>query len=173
MSPGESIQRYAGIGSRRAPSHILGLCGLIAHTLRGEGWTLRSGHAIGCDQAFEYDAEAEAEVFLPWRDFESDVLCTASRVRLMPSIEAIEMVERVHPTPARLSMASVRLHARNCHIILGDDLGTPVDRVICFTADEHKGGTAFGLRLARQRRIPIDNLADPKVFEHYSELVSP
>lgn len=163
---------YAGIGSRQAPPEILGLCTRIAHRLRGLGDTLRTGHAIGCDQAFERGAEHNAEVFLPWRDYEQDVYVWG-RLWPMPTIEAIQMVPKYHPAPERLSMAAVRLHARNLQILLGPVVKLdpePVDRVICWTADEKRGGTAFGIRAARELGIPVHNLHDPFVRAGYEHL---
>lgn len=160
---------YAGIGSRRAPADVLGLCTRIASTLAARGRVLRSGHAIGCDQAFEAGAGDRAEVFLPWRDYEGDVE-VLGQVRLMPTVKAIEMVPGFHPAPERLSMASLRLMARNAHIILGPMLDEPVGLVICWTLDEERGGTSAGLRLARQRDIPVCNLAERAVRVHWEEL---
>lgn len=157
---------YAGIGSRRAPHDILGLCTRIARCMVKRDWILRSGHAIGCDQAFELGACEESEVFLPWKDYESEVPLRGGFM-IMPTVEALQMVPEYHPAPERLSMAVARLHARNCHIILGPHLNEPVDRVICWTADESRGGTSFGLRMARALDIPIHNLHDNRVRRDY------
>lgn len=153
------MSTYAGIGSRRAPADVLELCTRIAHQNRDRGRKLRSGHAIGCDQAFELGAGAYAEVFLPWKDFEESCP-TWGTVFIMPSISALEVVQEHHPAPHRLSMAGMRLHARNCHIILGRCLNDPVDYVICWTRDEERSGTAMGLRVARAYGIPVYNLAN-------------
>lgn len=164
------MKTYAGIGSRRAPDEILGLCSLIGGAMRRHGWILRSGHAIGCDQAFEFGARDEAEVYLPWKDYEADHELLANVAFVMPTIEAIQMVPKYHPAPMRLSMSSIRLLARNCHILLGPGLDMPVDRVICWTEDEERGGTSFGLRIARELGITVDNLADPVVHSLYEDL---
>lgn len=49
------------------------------------------------------------------------------------------------------------MHARNMHQILGIDLKTPVDMVICWSPGH--GGTEQALRLARAYGIHIVNLA--------------
>ena len=160
------METYAGIGSRRAPSDILGLITRIARRLREDGKILRTGHAIGCDQAFEHGAGDRAQVFLPWKDYESDVEIKGQTYPI-PCVAALQLVEKFHPRPDRLSMAVTRLHARNCHILLGPALDDPVSRVICFTLDELRGGTSFGLRIAREYDIPVYNLADQGTFSSY------
>lgn len=151
------VRRYAGIGSRRAPDDVLALCIRVAEKLKRNGWYLRTGHAIGCDQAFEAGAGKLAEVFLPWKDYEENIPVLGEKF-IMPTVPAMEIVAALHPAPERLSMAAVRLHARNCHIILGRCLNDPVDHVVCWTPDEERGGTAMGLRVAREHGIPVHNL---------------
>lgn len=51
------------------------------------------------------------------------------------------------------------MHSRNCHQILGYDLQSPVDAVICWTPDGNiVGGTATALKLSMKAGIPIFNL---------------
>ena len=54
------------------------------------------------------------------------------------------------------------MHSRNCHQILGYDLQSPVDAVICWTSDgKIVGGTATALKLSMKAGIPIFNLGRP------------
>ena len=49
--------------------------------------------------------------------------------------------------------------ARNCHQVLGQDLKTPVDFIVCWTKDGgESGGTGQALRIARDLNIPVYNL---------------
>lgn len=164
------MRLYAGIGSRRAPAPTLSLCTSIARHLRVRGWVLRTGHAIGCDQAFEDGAGDRSEVFLPWKDYEFAAPLNGEVFR-MPSAQALEMAVELHPAPERLSMPAIRLHARNCHILLGRCLNDPVAAVVCWTKDEERGGTAFGLRLARKHEIPVHNLWNPEVREEWERAI--
>lgn len=164
MAENTGVRTYAGIGSRRAPDDVLALCIRIAAKFRRNGWRLRSGHSIGCDQAFEVGARGEADVFLPWKDFEAESP-VLGRKFIMPSVPALEVVGRYHPAVERLSMSGMRLHARNAHIILGASLNDPASYVLCWTPDEQRSGTAMGLRIARAYNIPVHNLNDPEVRE--------
>lgn len=158
---------YAGIGSRQVPPEIEMLCRQIAVMLRAQGWHLRSGHAIGCDQAFERGAREDATVFLPWKDYEDQAPLYATGVQLVPSIASLETVAKYHPAVERLSMAAIRLHGRNAHIILGDKLDDPVDQVVCWTPNEKRGGTSQALRIAEDYGIPVHNLNDPLVAAEF------
>jgi hypothetical protein len=52
-----------------------------------------------------------------------------------------------------------KFHSRNVHQVLGRDLKTPSDFVICWTADGgFSGGTGQALRIADDHGIPIFNM---------------
>jgi hypothetical protein len=76
------------------------------------------------------------------------------------SQDAFVMAAQFHPAWDRLSAAARKFHARNCHQILGADLSTPVNFVVCWTPDgKVTGGTGQALRLALHHNITIFNLA--------------
>src|SRR3954447_95843 len=110
------MRAYAGIGSRRTPRRVLELMERIARVLAFDGYTLRSGHAEGADQAFERGAAGQAEIFLPWRTFNGKVP-VQGRIAL-PSLEAQLLAQGTHPAWGRLSMGAKLLHARNGHQVL-------------------------------------------------------
>ena len=150
---------YAGIGSRQTPPEILAVMERIAEALARDGWTLRSGGAAGADAAFErgcYRAGGDKQIFLPhpgYNDHPSplhsvtaDMLALAAKHH--PKWETL-------PEPARL------LIARNGAQVLGPDLASPVDVVVCWTqGGSAKGGTGQAIRVATDRGIPIVNLGD-------------
>jgi hypothetical protein len=158
--PPESPGCYAGIGSRSTPDDLLRLVTLAARRLTSLGWTLRSGHAPGADQAFERGAAIDAEVFLPWPRYEHVVPCSAAYIQPAAAAAAYELAGELHPAWPRLSRGVRALHARNCHQILGPDLRSPVAFVLCWTpGGERVGGTATALRLADRHGVPVLNLA--------------
>jgi len=146
---------YAGIGSRRTPADVLSVMESIGEQLARAGWTLRSGAADGADSAFERGcdrANGKKEIFLPWPGFNGS---TSPLNR--PSQAALALAADHHPAWHMCSRAATLLHARNMHQILGIDLKTPVDMVICWSPGH--GGTEQALRLARAYGIHIVNLA--------------
>lgn len=156
--------RYAGIGSRGLPSEMYAHCQYAAEALYWLGWTLRSGHAPGADQAFEAGAGRKAEVYLPWPGFEPDVPIEGE-VFDSPTTEAVHLAMRLHPHAASLKQGTKKLHGRNAHQILGPDLQTPVAFVLCWTPDgscdgqsPESGGTGQALRIAAAHDIPVFNL---------------
>jgi hypothetical protein len=139
---------YAGIGSRVTPLATLAQMTELAHTLDAMGYTLRSGGAAGADTAFA-QGTAHSEIF------------TARDAMHRPDWHALAAT--VHPNwPAcqRMGDYVCSLHARNCAIVLGADLQTPVDFVACWTEGAlGQGGTGQALRLATVRGIACFDLA--------------
>lgn len=161
---------YAGIGSRRAPRDMLILAERLADCLRAHAWTLRSGHAPGMDQAFEAGAGEDAEVYLPWPNFEPHEVIQARYIKDSPLKPiAFDIASSFHPTWYALPAATRRLQARNSHEVLGRDLDDPVGFVVCWTPDgsldgmgPDSGGTGQALRIAAHHGIPVFNLARPE-----------
>jgi hypothetical protein len=59
-------------------------------------------------------------------------------------------------------------------IILGHDLDTPVEFVICWTYKGNlKGGTALGMKIAAAHGIPIYNLAHEKSLQKVKGFYEP
>ena len=138
---------YAGIGSRRTPPDIQPLITQTAARLANAGWTLRSGGAIGADQAFEKGANGTKEIYSP-----DDA-----------TPGAVEHATKFHPAWQKCSTTARLLHARNSMIILGPNLDSPVDLVICWTPSAQVvGGTGQALRIALAMGIRVCNLAIPE-----------
>jgi hypothetical protein len=150
------VKLYAGIGSRKTPSHYLHLIETTAEAMREYGWTLRTGHAPGADQHFERGARADAQVYLPWPDYEYHVPVLAAEVMDGPTSAGYNIAARYHPAWERCSRGARALHARNTHIILGRDCDEPVDFVVYFS--HGIGGTEQALRVARAYDVPTFNL---------------
>lgn len=162
---------YAGIGSRSTPAHQLQRMTELATALRVRGYVLRSGHAVGADQAFEAGAGKCAEVYLPWHHF-GGTEPIAHFVKPMPSVHAAQMAARFHPAWDHLSFNARALHARNSHQVLGKDLDDSVKFVVCWTPDgsidgrgPNTGGTGQALRIAYYYGIPVFNLQRPELTE--------
>lgn len=150
---------YAGIGSRETPERVLNQMNAIAILLQQEGWTLRSGGAAGADTAFELGAGVHKEIFYA-RDADD---------------AAIELAAKYHPAWHRCSPTAKKLLARNGYQILGRDLKTPSQFVVCWTKDGGaSGGTGQAIRVAEAYGIPVFNLqrasADGKLHSFLTSL---
>jgi hypothetical protein len=170
---------YAGIGSRATPDYITSLMTRLAERLRDDSMILRTGHAEGADVAFEWGAGAAAQIFLPWRTFNTNIGYTGTRDEYgheihpkifdSPNDEAHSIAMQYHPAWGFMTIGARALHARNSHQILGPlplSRPTPVEFVICWTADgKPSGGTGQALRIAEDHDIPIHNLHDPDVYD--------
>ncbi len=150
---------FAGIGSRQTPKTIIPVIDEFAEKLTQLNFTLRSGGADGADSFWEksYDKfKGCKEIFLPWKNFNNN----SSKLYDVCPI-ALKLGEKFHPNWGCLSIAARKLHGRNCYQVLGKDLKTFSEFIICWTPNaEIKGGTAQAIRLANYFNIPVFNLAD-------------
>jgi hypothetical protein len=163
---------YTGIGSRDAPSDVLELIESLASAFALSGWTLRTGGSPGADQAFyrgAVSAHGPVELYLPWPGFEAASRRTEDacvRTFSRPSDDAYELASKFQPGWDALSPASRSLLARDGHQVLGHDLATPVQLIVCWTpnggldgTDPRSGGTGQTLRVAHHHHLPVLNLA--------------
>ena len=141
---------YAGIGSRETPKEFLDLFTRVAKYLSTKDCVLRSGGAKGSDQAFESGA-IHKEIYLPWKGFEGN-----NSNLIVKDERAFEIAEKYHPRWNYLSQGAQKLQARNSHQILGHDLNSPSDFVICWTkGGKGDGGTGQAIRIAKDYNIPV------------------
>lgn len=164
------MKHYAGIGSRETPKDIRKVITSLASKLEEKGWTLRSGGANGADAAFESGVKdpENMEIFLPETTFNGRSATNPGYISIM-MLEAYEdamnTVSKYHPATHKLSPFAKRLMARNSMQVLGQDLKTPSNMVICWTPNgEVVGGTGQALRIAKDYDIPIFNLGKPDVL---------
>ena len=137
------MKYFAGIGSRKTPIDVLRHVEQISKAFTELGYILRSGGAKGADSHFEKTA-LNKEIY-----YANDA-----------TKEAIELASQYHPAWHNCNDYARKLHGRNSMIILGHDLNTPVDFVICWTPDgKATGGTGLGINLANDKDIPVYNLA--------------
>lgn len=147
------MKYYAGIGSRQTPEKLRGLIKEIVEKLEAKDYILRSGGADGADTFFE-EFTHKKEIYLPWKGF-NDHPSNLFHI----TEEAREMAKKYHPRWEILSSSAKRLMARNCYQVLGFDLKTPVEFIVCWTKDgKIQGGTGQAMRIAKDLGIPIYNL---------------
>ena len=160
---------YAGIGSRKTPPEILSLISKIAIFLSKNNYILRSGNASGADSAFSKEIEDnKKQIFLPWKGFNNNW-----EHKHPVTKEAFKVAEKFHPAWDRCSYGARKLHARNCYQVLGYDLKSPSEFIICWTkGGKLVGGTAQALRIAIKYDIKIYNLAIEEDKKYWEEKIS-
>ena len=144
----------------------------IAAKLSLDGFTLRSGGAVGADIAFGIGS-TRSQIFVPWRGFNGFPI-----VYKIPD-EAYEIASELHPAWQYLKQPARTMMARNCMQVLGPNLDNPSRFVICWTPDgiekesqrtKKSGGTAQAVSHASRLGIPVYNLQLHKrvtMFERY------
>lgn len=178
---------YAGIGSRETPSDVLQLMTAMAGKLESSGHLLRSGGAVGADQAFQRGVQdpRHMAIYLPSQSFMGQLASMPGRYdasRLPSWREALETVPLYHPAPHMLKPFAQALMARNAYQVLGPDLQTPARMVVAWAPGGYEnappplgareGGTGQALRIARrwnqehpEQPIQIRNLANPQTLQ--------
>lgn len=164
---------YAGIGSRQTPIHVQAMMTNIGSVLGKAKFTLRSGGADGADTVFELGSDivnGQKEIYLPWKGFndnQSELIGVCDK--------ALELAAKYHPAwKAYLARPIRALLARNGYQVLGKDLNTPADFIICYTNDgatshaertKNTGGTGQAISIAEAYKIPIFNLGKANGYE--------
>ena len=155
---------YAGVGSRQTPSDMLETMKLISQYLEQKNYILRSGGASGADKAFEAGVFNNKEIF-----YANDANRDAERIAAL-----------YHPAWDRCSSYAKALHARNAFQILGRDLKTPVEFVVCWTPDGAEthaqrkyetGGTGTAISIANKLGIRVYNLVNTQSLTDFRTLV--
>lgn len=177
---------YTGVGSRETPANILKLMESVGFALASQGWTLRSGGAIGADQAFEkgmfrfvgYDQPygwVPAEIYLPWSGYEDHHRDTHGGLNILPSYIRLEdeqiaegMAMSVHPAWEACKQGARKMHTRNVFQVLGKTLDQPSKMLIAWTRLDRqgnpKGGTATAIKLAQDNGVQVFNLNKPEDY---------
>lgn len=180
---------FTGIGSEDAPKSVLESMGKISTFLNKKGFILRSGHAKGSDWSFEQpllplikQKKKVAEIYLAWNNFgrEEDGIEKAwhdginyfTFTNLPQDIQdkAEKLAAGVHTHWEKCGKWAKLLLSRDSCQLLGQDLKTPSDFVVCWTPEGMDvGGSAIVIRLAKKRKIPVYNLGAKNGLEKFKK----
>ena len=167
----------AGIGSRQTPNPMLVVIRILAGDIAARGTGIRSGNALGADQAWEEGARragGRVVSFTAAPKPGSDVIAF-EHLPAHVQAKAMAIASQHHQAWDRLGEYIKRLMARNACQVLGETLEDPVTGVLCWAEGSRfsptgiadvKGGTGLAVRLAHSLQIPVLNLAVPAHFEH-------
>lgn len=168
------------IGSRETPKDKLEQLTSLSKQFSDSNWVLRSGGAPGADTAGELGFRNHLkEIYLPWKGFNgnnSDLVAP----KFLNWHKAVELTLYLHPSPGILKSrpSILALMGRNIYQILGRQLNSPTDIVLCWTLNGlEMGGTAQALRVCTWykeetgQQIPIVNLGNTS-FDDAKTLLS-
>lgn len=163
---------YTGVGSRETPHEVCGVFTEVAMTLNHHGFTLRSGGARGADISFQIGVlDNKMEIYLPEDGFNKN---KANNVTIFDAFffenydEALYIAKNTHPNWSNCDSFARKAHIRNVYQVLGRDLKTPSDFLICWTKDavtqidkitRDTGGTSTAIKLALLNNVPVFNVA--------------
>lgn len=172
------MKYFTGIGSRRTPSKYIPIINEISSFLSNE-YILRSGHADGSDMFWEdgyKGVNGNVEIYIPWKGF------NGSKSELYEqSEEARYIASQYHPNWKNLKESHKKLMSRNVHQVLGKDLNTPSDFIICWTPDgcttkqgrtKETGGTGQAIAIASDKNIPIINMGEMFWAQNFNRILN-
>lgn len=158
---------YSGVGSRETPPKVCQFMKRIAQRLDANGFTLRSGNAIGADRAFESGTHPSRLHSYLANHAEGDMA-------------ADKIFRNIHPYYNRFKNPYlINLQRRNVYQILGRDLECPSDFVLCWTpigSETEKqvldngwrdGGTGFAISVASRYGVPVFNLKNEDALSRF------
>ncbi len=175
------MRYYAGIGARDTPPHILAFMEQIGYLLAEYDYHVRSGGARGADTAFEtgnksycqeHGIKNYMQIFLPWGTFNGHKPDGVNYLDMDDEIdaEAAKIAKEFHPVWKKLNKKSKQFHTRNVYQVLGPDLMSNSEFVICWTVDGgFSGGTGQALRIADAKGIPIFNMQHDGFKEEFAK----
>lgn len=159
------------VGTRSPPNDISHLANTIGSILSNNGCINRTGGAIGMDSDF---AKLYNISLIENYRHKSDQIGCINVFELDNIDIAIELISQIVPHYDFLSEEDKQLHIRNCYQVLGKDLKTPSDVLICYCkviGGKPIGGTATAITLARKHNIKIYNLYFEKDKKYICELL--
>ena len=148
-----SYRAYSGIGARNTPEEILDEMAEVAAELQEVGFILRTGGALGADDAFlsGITDESMCELYLPWQGYNG-----FQSKHYKQSAAAIEQAFLHHPNWGACKESVRKLHSRNSHIVLGADCHSPSEFILCYTeGGKAGGGTGQAIRIADSNLIQV------------------
>jgi hypothetical protein len=158
------------IGSRETPEWVLEEMKRIMNEHIEEGYIVRSGGAAGADHVATQFAPPEyREIYLPWDSFNGlyhngkDILRWDFSPVKKDATATAQEVRDILGAPPLTKQSHINFHSRNMMQVLGYNLDTPSDVVLCYTDGARMiGGTASAIMLARLLEIKIINLGIAK-----------
>lgn len=164
---------YAGIGSRSTPKEVLEAFVSIAKWCGENNFILRSGGANGADSSFEYGCDlvnGKKEIYLPWNGFNDHY---TGIVLDEYNTKPFEIAKQFHPYWNNLKQGGRKLMARNSYQVLGKDLNTPSNFIVCYTENgSAKGGTGQAIRIAKYYNIPVFDAGSYNNIKDFKKVLS-
>ena len=166
---------WTGVGSRRSSPDNRPLMTAFAQAIAAKGSVLRSGGAVGPDTWFEEGVPPPLRrIYVPRASFDrhprSEDIVPKNR-HLMRWMRACSIAEGLHPLGRHMSQDLRELMGLSVFQVLGDDLKTPSQFLVCDAPEivydgegrvvDVDGGTGMAVRVAVLYNVPVFHVAVP------------
>lgn len=158
------------VGSRQTSQDSQIILRELSKQLLKLGYIGRSGAAKGADECLEVASFVtgipNVEIYLPWGGFQervADDIHYINAQTLSNYEQARILAAQIHGGFRYCSFGAKSLHTRNVYQVLGRDLSTPSDLVVCCAPPDTSGkgvigGTRTAVKLAKNLNIPTLNV---------------
>ena len=187
---------FTGIGSRKIGKSFDSIyLAKLASYFAKEGFIVRHGDAVGSDRIFrdEFRNRGKQEIYIPWKSFiddydysadmgdcvlgEINVYCISDYDK--KSIKEINHILKECGLYFKKE-STTKLVQRNVLQVLGKDLQTPSEFVICWTPDgaeslkdisKDTGGSRVAIGVADLFDIPVYNIKNNDTLEYITDVI--
>jgi len=161
---------YTGIGSRRTPTATLLAMTQVARTLSHAGFTLRSGGAVGADQAFQGGSDCNANIYLP-----QDIDLKSQQAQFCYNLLQPHIPFNLRACKPYVQQLLLR-NMQQLFGVLGSD-EPKSEFVICYTpikdyTSHEAGGTRYATLVALHHNIPVINMLDTDWKQQLRDILS-
>ncbi|AWD92998.1 DprA-like protein [Bacillus phage vB_BceM-HSE3] len=166
------------IGTRNPSQSQFELAKNLSYYLISHGFLVSTGGAKGIDEAamegaLLAGAPERCTVYLPWKSYNEELvrdkgfqLEILNPDGVKEHYEWLKSVDKYHPNPTKLRKGGKLLHARNFGIIK--------DTTKVYACPSPKGGgTAQGMRIAKDAGIPLIDFSDATNYTKLSRVIEP
>lgn len=166
---------YLAIGNQDTPPEIVRQLADIAGRLKDAGYTARTTGKGAADEGVMITAGDKCEVHIPWKKFDG---IDSKFNKVLP--EALEMVKQYHGAFDSQKDSIKTIIGRGAHLVLGQDLRSPVRFVVCWSQDglenakdrsAKSGYIGIPVSIASSMKIPVFNLKNPDALRRLNEFL--
>lgn len=151
--------RIAIIGTREVSKDQIDEIFQIIESKYGQDVIVHSGNALGVDEvALRFK---RVNIFLPWSTYNEHLKVKGLFYSDKGNDDENDLsIQILFPHFSKLSIGAKKMIRRNFFIVMGDSKMNipPVDTVVFYTGKGVKGGTAYGVNIAKSFEIPVEEV---------------
>lgn len=155
---------YVGTGSRQTPEVVRKEMTRLARDLNKIGFTMRSGHQEGADQAFEHGARVKAEIYVPSSELSVPTKFKGSKLFALDKFDEKDskglrsLVKKQFRPRSNTDAGTYDAMTTSYLQMMGNKSGMKSAFVACWIpVDNKRHSTDHTIRMAQENDVPVYN----------------